>query len=184
MSGRARMILAIVGVVLLAVLTYFLLIRPRQNELDQVRTNIETEEARTSQLQAELQRLQDLQERAPELEAQLARFRQLVPNDDDVANFIFLVNDAANAAGVRFVQVTPELPKPPPEGAPVAEVRITIGGRGGYFAVQDFVRRIYNLDRAVRIDNLDFGGEQNEETGETDVQALMTARIFFEPPAR
>jgi Tfp pilus assembly protein PilO len=182
MSARTRLILAAVAVGVVLVAFVFLFIRPRQKELGRVRAEVEQEEARTVSLRSELARLQALQENAPKLEAELARFRELVPARDEVASFIFLVQDAADAAGVDFVQITPELPKPPPEGAPVAEVRATIGAGGGYFSVQDFMRRLYDLDRALRIDNLALTGQENEETGATDLTVTLTSRIFFEPP--
>ena len=96
-------------------------------------------------------------------------------------NFIFLVQEAADEAGVDFVNITPELPKTPPEGAPVAEVRATIGAGGGYFSVQDFLRRLYDLDRALRVDSVTMAGEE-EETGATTLTLDMVSRIFFEPP--
>ena len=175
--------MSVLAVAVLLVAFYFLFIRPRQQELSSVREDIETEEARTVQLESELARLQDLQANAPELEAELARIRGFVPKDDEVPNFIFLVQDAANAAGVDFVQITPELPKPPPEGAALAEIRTTIGAGGGYFAIQDFIRRLHALDRAVRIDNLTLAGTEDPESGEVTISFTSMARIFFEPPA-
>ena len=183
MSARTRLILAVLGVLVLLVAFFFLFIRPRQQELARVEEEITSEEGRTVQLQAELQRLQDLQANAPELEAELARIRGFVPRDDEVPNFIFLVQDAANAAGVDFVQITPELPKAPPEGAAVAEIRISLGAGGGYFAIQDFIRRIHALDRAVRIDNISLAGSEDAVTGELTITFTGTARIFFEPPS-
>lgn len=183
MSPRTRTILSVLGVVVILVAFFFLFIRPRQQELARVEDEIVSEEGRTQQLQAELTRLQDLQANAPELQAELATIRGFVPKDDEVPNFIFLVQDAANAAGVDFVSITPELPKPPPEGAALAEIRASIGAGGGYFAVQDFIRRLHALDRALRIDNLTLAGTEDLETGEVEVTLTSTARIFFEAPA-
>ena len=180
MNPRSRMILAILGVIAVLAAFFFFFIRPRQGELADVRAAVEAEEARTVQLNSELARLQDLQANAPELQAELAKIRGYVPSDDQVPNFIFLVQDAANAAGVDFVQISPELPKPPPEGAALAEVRTQIGAGGGYFALQDFVRRLHDLDRAVRFDNIALAAEE-EETGDVSVTLTATARIFFEP---
>lgn len=182
MTPRTRLILSILGVLVILFAFFFFFIRPRQQNLAEVRADVEAEEARTLQLQAELERLQDLQANAPELEAELARIRGFVPQDDEVPNFIFLVQDAANAAGVDFVQITPELPKPPPEGAALAEVRAQIGAGGGYFAIQDFIRRLHNLDRAVRIDSLSLAGTE-EATGEVTITMSSFVRIFFEAPA-
>jgi Tfp pilus assembly protein PilO len=182
-SARARLILAIVAALLVSVAFYFLFIRSRQGELSDVRADIEAEEAKTVELEATLSRLQGLQENAAKFEARLAEIRELVPPDDDVANFMFQVQDEANRAGVTFVEIIPELPKPPPEGAQVAEVRAVIGAEGDYYALQDFLRRLYELDRALRIDNLAITSEENQETGALTVTLTATARIFFELPA-
>ncbi|MFP5353158.1 MAG: type 4a pilus biogenesis protein PilO [Actinomycetota bacterium] len=183
MSPRTRLVLSILGVIVVLIVFFFLFLKPRQDELATVREDIEAEETRTVQLRAELARLQDLQANAPQLQAELAKIRGFVPQDDEVPNFIFLVQDAANAAGVDFVQITPELPKPPPEGAALAEIRISIGAGGGYFSIQDFIRRLHALDRAVRIDNLTLTGVEDATTGELTITMTSTARIFFEAPA-
>lgn len=178
MNPRTRLILTIVGSVLVVLLAYFLLIRPRQSELADVKAEVAAEETERLRLQADLDRLRALQADEPQLRAELERIRALVPAEHEVPNFIFQVNQAANASGVEFVQITPELPKAPPEGAALAEVRITIGGNGGYFAIQDFVRRLYDLDRAVRIDILTIGTDE----AEPGAILTLTARIFFEVP--
>ncbi|MDQ3941350.1 MAG: type 4a pilus biogenesis protein PilO [Actinomycetota bacterium] len=188
MSPRTRLIVAILAIVVVCAAFYFLFVRARQNELKIVNDEIATEQNRTLELRNELARLEELQENAPQLQAELAEIRRLVPQKDEVANFIFLVQEAADASGVDFVEITPELPKAPPEGAPLAEVRLVISGTGGYFALQDFVRRVYALDRAVRIDLLDLTAE--DTTGVTDeggegfsIRLNATARIFYELPA-
>ncbi|MDQ4025364.1 MAG: type 4a pilus biogenesis protein PilO [Actinomycetota bacterium] len=179
MSARNRMI--VVGIVAFVVilLAFFVLIRPRQSELADVQAQVEQEQALTQQLTLDLQRLQELQRQEPQLRADLERIRQLVPEEHEVPNFLFQVNSAANRSGVEFLQITTELPKSPPEGAALAEVRVTIGGSGGYFAIQDFIRRLYSLDRALRIDLLDL----SQEAAAEGISLLATARIFFEQPA-
>ncbi|MGH2746513.1 MAG: type 4a pilus biogenesis protein PilO [Actinomycetota bacterium] len=188
MSGRARIILTSVVVVLVLVAFFFLFVRNRQNELSDVNAQIEQEENRELELRGELARLQELQANAAELQAELETIRRFVPQDDQVPNFIFQVQEAANSSGVGFVQITPELPDVPPdvppEGATLAEIRVVIRAQGGYFPVQDFVRRLYDLDRALRIDVMAITGvtdeEQVAERGRTEMN--MTARIFFELP--
>lgn len=181
MSQRARMILAIVGAVLMCIAVYFLLIRSRQGELGDLNESIQAEEDRTAQLRVELERLQDLQRRAPELQAELDRFRQLVPGNHEIPNLIFQIDEAAKASGIDFLDIAPELPKAPPEGAPLAEVRMSVGGQGGYFALQDFIRRLYDLDRAMRIDIVTMTGTE-DEAGATTIDLQITARVFFDIP--
>ena len=181
MRGRGRLILAILGVLVVLALVFFFVVNPRRNELNDLRVQVEQEEQRTQQLQTELARLRALEANAPELEAELALIRGFVPIRPEVPNFIFQVQEAANRAGLDFVQITPELPKQPPEGAALAEVRMTIGAKGGYFAVQDFIRRLYNLDRALRYDNFTLAFESGE-LGLIRLNLTGNARIFFELP--
>jgi Tfp pilus assembly protein PilO len=174
------MIIAIVAGVIVCLLFYVVAIRPRQSELSEVRAQVGTEEAKTQSLQSQLAQLEALQRQAPKLQADLADIRELVPEDDQVPNFIFQVQESANEAGVDFVEITPELPRTPPESAALAQVRITLGAEGGYFAVQDFIRRLYDLDRALRIDGLSMAQISPEAA---TVTFTATARIFYELPA-
>lgn len=182
MRGRSQPIVAAAASLLVLVVVFFVMVRPRQNELGEVRDEVTAERDRTQQLEVELARLEELRDNAPKLQAELDRIREAVPRENEVANFIFQVEDAANSAGVGFIQITPELPKPPPEGAPLAEVRFTIGSGGGYYALEDFIRRLYSLDRAVRIDGLQMTGVEGEEAADGRVSATLTARAFFELP--
>jgi Tfp pilus assembly protein PilO len=91
------------------------------------------------------------------------------------------VQQEANRSGLDFISITPQLPKTPPEGAPLAEVKIDIGAKGSYFTIQDFIRRLTELDRAVRVDG--FTMATIEEQGSEDrVELTASARIFFEQP--
>ena len=180
------MILAVVLSLAVSGAFYFFFVKSRQSELSEVKANVETARSETVSLNAELSRLKGLQENAPKLEARLNEFREAVPQDDQVANLIFQVQDAANKSGINFVQVDPDVASPPLEGAQVAQVKVVIGAKGGYFSLQDFVRRLYGLDRALRIDQMDMvANEQGDSsTSVTDLISMTTtARIFFELPA-
>lgn len=182
MRGRNGLILSVILGLIVLLLFWFFFVSPQRSELAEVRAQVAAEEARTQQLTAELSRLQDLQENAAELEAELETIRRFVPARPELANFIFQVQDAANAAGLDFVQISPELPDSPPEGAALAEVRAGITASGGYFALQDFLRRLHDLDRAVRVDTLDISAQDVTGTFGTRLSMQMNARFFFELP--
>lgn len=196
MKGRTRVILAGVAVFVVCALFFVLFIRPRQSDLTKINEDIATAQNENQSLGIELERLKELQADAPELNATLEQIRGFVPKDDELPNFIFQVQEAANLAGVGFVQITPEVPDAPPEGASLAEIRTVINAEGGYFSLQDFIRRLYSLDRALRIDTLSLGSESGADTqaGTTtttsgapsgddgDLTLNITARIFFELP--
>lgn len=181
MSGRTRIILTLLGVLLACIALYWFFVKPQRAELARVNEQVEQEEIRTTQLQAELRRLQELQRNAPQLEAELAEMRSFVPPKPDLSNFIFQVQEAANRAGLDFVQITPQLPEAPPEGAALAQVESSIAATGGYFALQDFLRRLYALDRALRADSLTIAVNSLQPYG-TRLAMTLSTRIFFEAP--
>lgn len=183
MSGRTRLLVTIAAALAVVVVFYMFFVRSRQGELGELRAQVEAEEAKTVQLRATLTRLRALQAQAPKLEAELAEIRELVPEKNQVPNFIFASQEAANEAGVELNVLTPELPKTPPEGAQLAEIRLQMAARGGYFAIQDFMRRLVDLDRALRIDIVTMSSDIGAVSTDTIVSLDITARIFFELPA-
>jgi Tfp pilus assembly protein PilO len=182
-SARAKYVLAGVASLLLCAAFFFFFVKSRQGELADVREQVDAAKSETVSLQADLDRLEGLKANASKYEARLAEIREAVPQHDQVANFVFQVQDAADRSGIDFVEITPELPKTPPEGAAVAEVRTVIGAEGGYYALQDFLRRLYDLDRALRVDSFTMNADEDQDTDALVVTLQATSRIFFELPA-
>jgi len=183
MKEHKQVILGSVGLVLVMALMFFFLINPRKGELAEAKEAVKAAETETVVLQTELTRLEGLQKNAPQLQAALDQIRELVPDDDNVSNFVFQTQQEADKAGLDFVSITPQLPKPPPEGAPLAEVKIDIGAKGTYFTIQDFIRRLTELDRAVRIDGFQMSAVVEEGSEEPLIELTAVARVFFEQPA-
>jgi Tfp pilus assembly protein PilO len=197
--AQIRVIGAAAVALVVCLLFFVFFIRPRQSDVSRIETEITAAQGKQQQLTLELQNLQALQENAPELNATLQQIRGFVPKDDEVPNFIFQVQEAANAAGIELVKLTPELPKTPAEPAPLAEIRVTLSATGEFFSLQDFIRRLYSLDRALRIDTLALaaegaaaatsGGDTNTTTTSTapaaepgELTLTVAARVFFELP--
>ncbi len=182
MSPRTRMIAAVAGVLVVLLIFFFFFIRPRRAELEDVRVQVEAAQQRTVVLRAELAHLQELQDQAPQRQAELQRIQRFVPSTPQQADFVFQVEEAAEDAGVDVNTETNELPQTPQEGAQVAQIRVTIEAQGGYFSIQDFFRRLYTLKRALRIDNVAMSSTVNPVTEESTISLQITARIFFELP--
>ncbi|CAN5700033.1 hypothetical protein BH20ACT23_BH20ACT23_06600 [soil metagenome] len=182
LKDHKQMILSSVGVVLVMALMFFFLISPRKGQLAEAREQVDAAEAETVVLETELTRLEDLQSKAPQLQAALDEISDMVPDENRVSSFVFQLQQEANKAGLEFVSITPQLPKSPPEGAALAEVKIDIGAQGTYFTIQDFVRRVTELDRAVRLDGFSMAAVQDEGSDEALIDLTASARIFFEQP--
>jgi type IV pilus assembly protein PilO len=187
MKEHKQVILGGIAIVLVMAVMFFFLVGPRRGELAEAKEQVEAAESETVVLETELARLESLQKQAPQLQAALDEISDLVPEENRVSSFVFQVQQEANRSGLDFISITPQLPKTPPEGAPLAEVKIDIGAKGSYFTIQDFIRRLTELDRAVRIDGFSMEAvqEENEEGVASDdkVELRASARVFFEQPA-
>lgn len=194
MKGRRRILVAAVAALFVCGLFYMFFLRPRTSKVAEAKAAVVAAEGEQQALQLDLQRLEELKDNAPKLNALLERIRGYVPKGDEIPNFIFQAQEAANTAGVGLDKITPELPKPPAQPAPLAEVRITMTASGSFFSLQDFIRRLYTLDRALRIDTLSLAaagqgpeGAQAPDAGTTpttedELTLTIAARIFFELP--
>ena len=182
MKQHKQIILGSVAIVLVMAMMFFFLVGPRRGKLAEAKEQVTAAESQTVVLKTELARLESLEKRAPQLQAALDEISDLVPEDNRLSSFVFQVQQEANRSGLDFISITPTLPKSPPEGAPLAEIKIDIGAKGSFFTIQDFIRRLTELDRAVRVDG--FSMDTVDEEGSSDVVELTaSARIFFEQPA-
>jgi len=181
MKQHKQVILGSVAIVLVMAMMFFFLVGPRRSQLKDTESQVVAAESQTVVLETELARLESLQKRAPQLQAALDDISDLVPQENRVSSFVFQVQQEANRSGLDFISITPQLPKTPPEGAPLAEVKIDIGAKGSFFTIQDFIRRLTELNRAVRVDG--FTMATIDEAGEDRVELTASARIFFEQPA-
>ena len=54
---------------------------------------------------------------------------------------------------------------------------------GTYFTIQDFIRRVTELDRAVRVDGFSMAAVEEEGSDESLIELTASARVFFEQSA-
>lgn len=151
---RRNVIILILVLILIAVAYFFLIFQPQGQDIEDARLAADTMEQREAELQLELRRLESLKVQAPELQAKLQKLDSAVPtNDPQLAQFILLVEEAANTSGIDWLSIAPSVPSAPAtQGPPTAlEVSISMNVTGGYFQIQDFLVRLENLSRAVKI---------------------------------
>lgn len=209
----------------LVTLTWFVFaFRPAQSRLGELRADVDTTRQEVQVLQARLEQLLELQRNEPEIRAEAARLATALPREEPkVSDVIIQIQDAANAAGIDFLTITPSLPAvpaeaaaaqapvAPPQGAngtatpasttapaangdaaaaaqtpadPIVRLRsidVQIKADGQFFEIEQFVLRLEQLARALRID--DFGlTSSTQEGGATVLSAAIKLRIFMLAP--
>lgn len=175
---RRNVIIAILAAIAVGVLYFFFVFSPQTEKIDAAKADVQAAQDNVQRLRLELSRLQALQQDAPRLREEAAKLDAAVPNDPQLAAFILQVQEAANASGIEWLSVTPAPPaaaNPAQQG--VQEVNVSMSVEGGYFQVQDFLVRIENLTRAVKVGTVSLAS-QGEGTGSPTLSASLTMKMF------
>lgn len=128
MNRRALLIGAGAAVAVL-LLWYFVFWSPRNKALDRAKERRASAEQQVAQLRTEIARLRGAQGQETAKLARLDALRTAIPEDPNLAQFIFDTNDAATRAGIDFISVAPQLPAAP--AAAQGTTATTAPGGGG-----------------------------------------------------
>jgi Tfp pilus assembly protein PilO len=179
--------LAVIGIV---ALWWVFVFSPMGDDLDEARADLEAAERKGQTLAAERNQLQDLQDRSPEIEAQLATLSAAIPESPNQADFISGLNDIADESGITWQSVTMQEPTQTTPGEPPT-IGVAISIEGGFFQALDYLNRLEDLDRLVVVDSVTVnsqdsgagGGSATDPdsgltTGSGDLAVTLNARIF------
>jgi type IV pilus assembly protein PilO len=180
-NRRAPLFAGIAAVVVVLVALAALLlpkvsaVHKRQQDLDQARTQEQTLHAQLGQLQ------QDKQE-AKAVQKQLQKLETKIPPTADLPSLIRLLQGAANAAAVDYMSTSPGAPTPPAAGGvSTIPLQITVGG--SFFSVQEFLFRLEQLPRAVKVTQVAItpsggGAVPAGATAPDELSLSITAQVF------
>lgn len=160
---RNALLLAVLAAALLIVLWFLFLFRPASDELADVNAEIEAALEQQQQLEAEIQRLQDIRSNVTSIEADLAAYNAVIPQDPGLPSLLRQLQMAADDSGLELASVAPGEPAVVEELPDIRSIALTVEVRGGYFQVVDFLRRIEDpivVSRGFLINGVDISLEE------------------------
>jgi Tfp pilus assembly protein PilO len=175
-----------IALVIIAVVTFFALIKPKLDEssrLDAEIADLEGKIATTSRAKPKGE---------PKVEinvADLFLLAKAMPDDDDMAGIILELNGIASSAGVRFVAIQPQ---DPIAAGSYNALPISLTFEGNYYDLTDFLYRLRNLvtvrdgvlDASGRLYTLDSLDMHEAQEGFPQIEALLTVSAYsFGPPS-
>lgn len=182
-SKRNRWAFGIASVLTLAG-SYFGLIKPENARLQEKRAQAEQAEATVAQLRSQLAHLKDLERQAADLQAQAVRLDEALPVETHLAKFILQIQDAANQAKLDWVSANPSPPAASGSAPGLMESSVTMTALGSYAAVQDFLARLENLARAVKISSVNLTREGEAVPGaDSKLSLSINLKMFVAPTA-
>jgi type IV pilus assembly protein PilO len=155
-QDRNVLILGILAIVILVIGYYFLLLSPLLQRLNEQADARDQKQAQLEQLQQDVNELEDIRRRSPEIERQLLELSKRVPTQPQIPTFVVQVQEIADASGVTQLSVEPGDPAPPAGGGDYQVVPVTMQFNGTYDEMQDFLLRMRNLARLVTVTEVNY----------------------------
>lgn len=176
MKQNQTLILVVLGVVLIGVLWFLFLFKPASDELAEVNVEITSTQDRQTQLQAEVNALQEVRQEVTSIEATLAAYQGLVTPDPGLPSLLRQLQMAANDSGMDLRRVAPGEPTTIEEIEDVLSISLVVELEGGYFQLVDFLRRVEDpviVGRVMLVDALTVGLDEYPT-----LTVGITARVF------
>lgn len=176
-SPRDKLIITAVGLFIAVVALAALTIIPQYQQLQQIGDDIDAANADVDASKTLLSQRQAAKDRSVETNAETLRLLNMVPENPEQAAFIIELQDAALDAGVEFLTMNPGEPSP---AASFTTLPMTLGTQGSWSDTIDFMRRLNQLSRAVRIVSFVSGGSTAPNEDTQKVETVVTSSFVLE----
>lgn len=193
------LLVGILVIILLVVAYYVFLLGPLREQYSQRVSERENKQAQLAQLQHQVQDLEDLKRRAPEIQRELLELSKRVPEEAQIPTLIVQIQEIAKKSKVTQLSIEPGSPEPPPGGGDYQRVPVTMTFEGTYVQMQDFLRRIRNLVRLMSVNEVTYQLASSSSAsaagvssstasavaqpgnGEQELQVQISAEVYVQP---
>jgi Tfp pilus assembly protein PilO len=171
----------VLAAVLIVAAWWMLLFSPARSDAHKVDSEVKAAKAKSLSLETEEKQLEDLEQRAPQIQADRDRLRSAVPDQPELATFIEQANQLGTDTGVTWVSVSPSEPG---AGTAAGEINVGLEVKGGYYQVLDYLNRLESIPRLVVVDQVSLTASDASGAGGAAVggppqlTASLTARMF------
>lgn len=179
LSARDQMIVAGVLIGIVAVAFIVLLIVPQFGKLSQLDADMAKAEADIAAANQLLAARQEAKQQAAQTQAQLTQLENQIPDAPEMAALIIELQDTANDAGVAWYRFQPSKPAAAAEGYQKMPLSFSVTGQ--WDDVNDYLRRLSELERAVRVLSVEVVPDTTSVASETvGVGRKLTANLSLE----
>ncbi len=185
LSARNQMLIAGAVIVVLAIAFVFLGILPLFEQASDIDTQIAAERTNLSTAQALLARRQSAKAQSASNEVELMRIANTIPDTPQLPSVIIELQRVANEAGLEFatLNVSDLTAGPAAEDgtSPYSVLQLTAVLNGAWSDMIEYLHRIDDLQRGVRVASVDFSRNEGEEGEDPYIQANVTLEVYVMP---
>ena len=180
-SQRTVIAFVVGGLVLFALLGYFVLVRPQGAKASELDAQIA---ATQQEIEKSCRLMLEASQRAPAIRvADLFRLTTAMPDQPDMPGMLLELNQIAADAGIRFDSITPQ---PAVALAGYQAIPVTVVFDGNFYSLSDFLYRLRTLVRVRRgelaatgrtyaVDSIEFSESQKQFP---NITATLTIDAF------
>lgn len=177
MTQRDKLLLAGLGIVFVALASYYLIIKPKVDELSTVREEYDVEQTAYESDKSHLKRLKELERRFELTEIELIKVKKAIPDSIEMASLIVEVANIFNDSGIEIESFKPSEAKV--EGPLLSQdVEVLIRHKSSMYRLLSALRRIESSSRYMKIVGIDSKVEKDEEAEGEDLKTAVIVSIY------
>jgi Tfp pilus assembly protein PilO len=164
------------------VLFFLVVLKPKLNQITDVRQKIEQERDQAQTLQNRLRQLQQAQRDEVTIRNRLSVFDRLLPQTPDLPSMIRQLQTAATASGMNLISMAPSPPSALTGAVGVQTVNVNLQVLGGFFRLQSFLTKLEDLPRVVEITSMSIAPQKDAVTQLDTLASTITFRMYVVQP--
>lgn len=184
MSRRIRLILIGAGIVIVALLVYFLLISPVRGDIGELHDDIDAQDQLIQALEQELAQAAQTERDGRTNQARLIELSKMIPAEAEVPSLILQIQDLADRSGIDWIQVSPGQPTAN-EGLAYLTLPLSVNFKGTFYDVTDFIYRAEQMvagpGRLLTVKDVAFGISELNGTNSPEMNIRMSIWAFVMP---
>jgi len=175
-------LLGLLGLTALGALTYFWVLSPRSDDLDEMEQRVESVERTNELAEARIEGLDELRDELELGERQFAMLQRLVPAESEVPAIYEAIASETQSLGLELINVTPAEPTPD-SGGYFMRQDWTMELEGEYHDIGQFLSRVASFSRIVRPEVEEIRPTRETNSGRQFVSARFQLETFVLPPS-
>lgn len=179
LTSAQKMIAALVGIALLAILVIVLLVMPQFAVMASLDSEAEAARQQQQQARATLAQLEAAKQNAAATQAELLQIGTMMPEAPQQASLIIELGDIANLSGVTLTRIVPAQPAAI-GGAGYSELSIETATDSSWADLLDYMRRVNSTTRLLRVTDVSVAPMSTESTAvvETRLNTVLKMKAF------
>lgn len=176
----AKIVIPALPAVIIAVITIFVFILPKNKEIKDFEKKISVQENEIAKNQTKAEKLPELTLENEKLRKRLEELKKQLPEEKEVSSLLRQVSDLCIRSGLKVSLWKPEQRKTHPSGI-VYEIPVKVELSGSYHSLGIFFSSLTKLNRIVNISDIKLS-DPKPDRGSAILKISFTATTFSSVP--